>query len=54
MIIVLHLTNRRKGEILMAIAGVGLAIGAISISVPQVAYAGLCITGLGVASMLWK
>jgi hypothetical protein len=54
MIIVLHLTNRRKGEILMAIAGIGLAIGATSISVPQVAYAGLCITGLGIASMLWK
>jgi hypothetical protein len=54
MIIVLHLTNRRKGEILMAIAGIGLTIGAISISVPQVAYAGLCITGLGIASMLWK
>ena len=51
---VLHLSNRRKGEFLMAIAGIGLAIGAMSISVPQVAYAGLCITGLGIVSMLWR
>ena len=51
---VLHLTKRRKGEVLMAIAGIGLAIGAMSISVPQVAYAGLCITGLGIVSMLWR
>jgi len=54
MIMVLHLTIRRKGEVLMAIAGIGLAIGAMSISVPQVAYAGLCITGLGIVSMLWR
>jgi hypothetical protein len=54
MLMVLHLTNRRKGEFLMAIGGIGLAIGAVSISVPQVAYAGLCITGLGIVSMLWK
>lgn len=51
---VLHLTNRRKGEFLMTIGGIGLAIGAMSINVPQVAYAGLCITGLGIVSMLWK
>jgi len=50
----LHLTGRRKGEILMALAGIALAIGAASISVPQVAYAGLCITGLGIVSMLWR
>ena len=32
---VLHLTKRRKGEVLMAIAGIALAIGAMSISVPK-------------------
>lgn len=52
--IVLHLTNRRKGEILMALSGIGLAIGAAMISVPQVAYAGLCITGLGIVSVIWR
>lgn len=50
----LHLNGRRKGEIIMAISGIALAVGAASISVPQVAYAGLCITGLGIVSMLWR
>lgn len=50
----LHLTIRRKGEILMTVSGIALAIGAASISVPQVAYAGLCISGLGIVSMLWR
>ena len=54
MMIDLHLTSRRKGEILMTISGIALAIGAASISVPQVAYAGLCISGLGIVSMLWR
>lgn len=50
----LHLTSRRKGEILMTISGIALAIGAATISVPHVAYAGLCISGLGIVSMLWR
>lgn len=38
----------------MVASGIGLAIGAAAISVPQVAYAGLCISGLGIVSMIWK
>lgn len=38
----------------MIVAGIGLAVGAAAISVPQVAYAGLCISGLGVVSMIWR
>ncbi|MER5174887.1 MAG: hypothetical protein ABJB76_03215 [Candidatus Nitrosocosmicus sp.] len=48
------MSNRRIGELLMAISGIGLAIGASLIGVPQVAYAGLCITGLGIVSMIWR
>ncbi len=52
--ITLHLTNRRIGELLMAASGIGLAIGAGLIGVPQVSYAGLCIAGLGIVSMIWR
>ena len=53
--ITLHLSNRRIGELLMTASGIGLAIGAGLIRVvPPVAYAGLCIAGLGIVSMIWK
>ena len=52
--ITLYLTNRRKGELLMAVSGIGIAIGSGLIGVPQLSYAGLCITGLGVLSMIWR
>ncbi len=52
--ITLHLSNRRLGELLMAVSGIGIAIGAGLIGVPPVAYAGLCITGLGIVSMIWR
>ncbi len=50
----LQLTNRRKGELLMVIAGIGITVGSAMINVPQVAYAGLCIVGLGIVSMIWR
>lgn len=52
--IILFLTNRRKGEIFMVVGGIGIAIGALALSVPQVTYAGLCIIGLGIVSMIWR
>jgi hypothetical protein len=52
--ITLHLSNRRIGELLMAVSGIGITIGAGLIGVPPVAYAGLCIAGLGIVSMIWR
>lgn len=50
----LYLSNRRIGELLMAACGIGLTIGAGLIGVSPVAYAGLCIAGLGIVSMIWR
>ena len=50
----LHLDNRRKGELLMAISGIGIAIGSGLMGIPHLSYAGLCLTGLGVLSMIWR
>jgi hypothetical protein len=50
----LFLNNRRKGELLMAISGLGIAIGSGLMGIPQLSYAGLCITGLGFLSMIWR
>lgn len=52
--ITLHVNNRRKGELLMALSGIGIAVGSALIGIPQLSYAGLCITGLGVLSMIWR
>ncbi len=52
--VTLQLNNRRKGELLMAISGIGIAVGSGLIGIPQLSYAGLCITGLGVVSMIWR
>ncbi len=52
--ITLYINNRRKGELLMAISGLGIAIGSGLIGIPQLSYAGLCITGLGILSMIWR
>ncbi len=52
--ITLQLSTRRIGELLMAASGIGITIGAGLIGVPPVAYAGLCIAGLGIVSMIWR
>jgi len=52
--ITLYLSTRRIGELFMAVSGIGITIGAGLIGVPPVAYAGLCIAGLGIVSMIWR
>ncbi len=52
--ITLYLSTRRIGELLMTVSGIGITIGAGLIGVPPVAYAGLCIAGLGIVSMIWR
>ena len=52
--ITLFLSTRRIGELLMAASGIGIAVAAGIAGVPQVIYAGLCITGLGIVSMIWR
>ncbi|MDQ5869212.1 MAG: hypothetical protein M3530_05735 [Thermoproteota archaeon] len=46
--------QRRIGEAITIASGIGIAIGGILASVPPVSYAGLCIVGLGVVSILWR
>ena len=46
--------NRRFGEIIMVVSGIGLAIAASLMNITSLAYGGLAISGLGVISILWK
>jgi len=46
--------QRRLGEIITICSGIGLAIAGLVVSVPPVAYGGLCIMGLGVISVFWR
>jgi hypothetical protein len=38
----------------MFFSGIGLTIGSGAIGIPHIAYAGLCIAGLGIVSMIWR
>jgi hypothetical protein len=46
--------QRRMGELITICSGIGLAIAGLVVSVPPVAYGGLCIMGLGVISVFWR
>jgi hypothetical protein len=47
-------SQRRKGEVLMMIAGVGVALLGLFLDIKFVSYGGLCILGLGVISVFWR
>jgi len=47
-------SQRRLGEVITIISGIGVTVLGGILGVPFVAYAGLCIAGLGVVSILWK
>ena len=46
--------ERRIGEAIMIASGLGLALGASILGMNFLAYGGLAITGLGIASALWR
>jgi hypothetical protein len=46
--------QRRIGEAITIAGGIGIAIVGLLVSVPPVSYAGLCVVGLGVVSILWR
>lgn len=46
--------QRRIGEAIMILSGIGIAIGANAIGVIPVVYGGLAIMGLGVISVFWR
>ncbi|MEO9294218.1 MAG: hypothetical protein ABI347_01295 [Nitrososphaera sp.] len=47
-------SQRRKGEALTIIAGIGLGIFGLMIGIPQISFGGLCIIGLGIFSIFWR
>jgi len=47
-------SQRRMGEAITIVSGIGVTVLGAILGVPFVAYAGLCIAGLGVVSILWK
>ena len=49
-----HLSQRRVGELITIASGIGVTVLGAVLGVNFVAYAGLCIAGLGVVSMLWR
>jgi hypothetical protein len=46
--------QRRIGELITIVSGIGLAIAGLVVNVPPVSYGGLCIMGLGVISVFWR
>jgi hypothetical protein len=48
------LGQRRIGEIITIASGIGVTVLGASLGVNSVAYAGLCIAGLGVFSIFWR
>ncbi|MDQ4100951.1 MAG: hypothetical protein M3115_02025 [Thermoproteota archaeon] len=46
--------QRRVGETITIASGIGLAVLGSFLGVPFVSYGGLCIAGLGVASVFWR
>jgi hypothetical protein len=49
-----HLSQRRIGELLTIVSGIGITVLGVILGVNFVSYAGLCIAGLGVVSIIWK
>lgn len=47
-------TQRRVGEAITIAAGLGVTVLGALLGVNFVAYAGLCIAGLGVVSIIWR
>jgi hypothetical protein len=47
-------TQRRLGEAITIAAGLGVTVLGALLGVNFVAYAGLCIAGLGVVSIIWR
>ncbi|MDQ3806684.1 MAG: hypothetical protein M3298_00805 [Thermoproteota archaeon] len=46
--------QRRVGEMITIVSGIGLALLGSFLGVQFVSYGGLCITGLGIVSVLWR
>ncbi|AIC15302.1 hypothetical protein [Nitrososphaera viennensis] len=46
--------QRRVGEAVMIVSGVGVGILGLALSVPQISFGGLCIIGLGIFSIFWR
>lgn len=49
-----HLSQRRLGELITIASGIGVTVLGAILGVNFVAYAGLCIAGLGVVSIIWR
>jgi hypothetical protein len=47
-------TERRVGEAITIAAGIGVTVLGAVLGVNFVAYGGLCIAGLGIASIVWR
>ena len=47
-------SQRRVGEAITIAAGIGVAVLGAVLGINFVAYAGLCIAGLGVVSIVWR
>lgn len=47
-------SQRRMGEAITIASGIGVTVLGAFLGVQFVAYAGLCIAGLGVVSIVWK
>jgi hypothetical protein len=47
-------SQRRIGEAITIASGIGVTVLGAVLGVTFVAYAGLCIAGLGVVSIIWK
>lgn len=47
-------SQRRVGEAITIAAGIGVTVLGALLGVNFVAYAGLCIAGLGVVSIVWR
>jgi hypothetical protein len=48
------LSQRRVGELITIASGIGITVLGYLLGVDFVAYAGLCIAGLGVVSIFWR
>ncbi|MGI0037864.1 MAG: hypothetical protein ACRD99_05860 [Nitrososphaera sp.] len=47
-------TQRSVGEAITIAAGIGVTVLGAMLGVDFVAYGGLCIAGLGIASIVWR
>lgn len=47
-------SERKVGEAITIAAGIGVTVLGALLGVDFVAYAGLCIAGLGIVSIIWR